>query len=310
MKQDLRNTLLNISGIQVAENVPLREMTTFRVGGPASLLITCSRTHAFREVLAVLRDHKQEVRVIGEGSNILAADRGLDAVVVRYLSRDPEISRQKDVLRVSGSALLDDVALYASEYGLVGLSFASGIPGTVAGAVVGNAGAFGRQMSDIVQSVEIVDDQGAARTVSAGEIAWAYRKTDIENKRWLVTAVRFVLESGSHASLVEDRREILALRSKKHPDYQNKPCAGSFFKNIVHTDGSRQAAGWFLEQAGCLGMRVGGAAVYDRHANIIVNEGQAAAADIVRLADIMRDAVRTSFGIDLEPEVRYWGFQG
>lgn len=285
----------------------LRDLTTFRLGGPCRALVDCRTAD---ELLAALRDGGEGALLIGGGSNLLVSDAGVDAVVLRYASDLPEVARAGEVWTVSGATRLDDLARLSVEYGLAGLVSCSGIPGTVGGAIAGNAGAFGEQIGDAVESVTLADRRGAVREATAGELGFGYRRSGLQQGTDVVVAARLRLRPGDAAALSARRTEILALRAEKHPDWRTTPTAGSFFKNIEPTSKAerRQAAGWFLEQAGALDLRVGGAHLFAKHANIIVADPGARAADVLALSRQMADAVQAKFHIRLEREVRLIGF--
>jgi UDP-N-acetylmuramate dehydrogenase len=210
---------------------------------------------------------------------------------------------------VSGATLLDHLARWAVGAGLEGVNMCSGIPGTVGGAVIGNAGAFGRQIGDVLESVLLMDPQGTVSRCPAQDLELAYRRTRLQAGGEVVLSARLRLVPGDAVRLQTEREEILALRREKHPDWHREPCIGSIFRNIEPTSkaGRRQAAGWFLEQAGVKDMRVGGAFIYPKHANIIVRDPQGTASDVHDLSLRMAEAVQTRFGLRLEREVRFLG---
>jgi UDP-N-acetylmuramate dehydrogenase len=193
---------------------------------------------------------------------------------------------------------------------LAGLNFSSGIPGTVGGAISGNAGAFGRQVSDVLKSVTIIDKEGEEKILNPQQCLFSYRYSRFRDSAEIILSARFQLQPGSSKALLNEREEILAMRKEKHPDYHALPCAGSFFKNLEPSESGekRQAAGWFLDQAGAKRMSVGGAAVFDQHANIIIKKtDRCTASDVYALSQKMQKAVMEKFGIELEPEVRLIG---
>jgi UDP-N-acetylmuramate dehydrogenase len=284
----------------------LSRYTTFRLGGPCERLFDCRTPEQLRDAVAgALGDFL----LIGGGSNLLVADEGVAAIVIRYYAEDARIERQDGELVVPGSALLDDVARYAAEQGLDGLICCTGIPGTVGGAIVGNAGAFGEQIGDRVKSVTLMNRHGVLREAAPAQLAFAYRRSGLQESRDIVVSARLALTPGDRGRLRAHRREILELRAAKHPDWRKTPTAGSFFKNVEPTSRAerRQAAGWFLEQAGAKALRVGGARTYERHANIIVADPGCTAADVYELSLRMARSVREKFGFDLQREVRLVG---
>lgn len=287
----------------------LAGFTTFQLGGPCRGLITCTTRLELRRAVETLGEAGEPFVLIGGGSNLLVSDKGLDSHVIRYYSDKPQIARQGNDLNVIASTRLDDLAAYAVLNGLDGLICCTGIPGTVGGAIVGNAGAFGEQIGDRVVSVTVMDKSGNERDLSSEELGFSYRHSVLADSDAIVISARIRLRPGDRERLRVRRQEILALRAAKHPDWTRIPTAGSFFKNIEPTSnaGRRQAAGWFLEQAGAKSLRVGGARTYEKHANIIVAERGCTAADVFELSRQMAVRVEDRFGIRLQREVRLLG---
>ena len=204
---------------------------------------------------------------------------------------------------------LDALVRFAADEGRAGLGFASGIPGTVGGGLVGNAGAFGTQLGDVLERVEVLARTGDAIVRQRAELEFRYRASSLQPTGEVVVRAWFRTAAGDSAKLKAERAEILAQRKEKHPDWRALPTAGSFFKNLPPETpgGPRRAAGKYLEQAGAKQMREGGAYVFPKHANIVIAGPGATAADVARLAARMAAAVREKSGFDLEPEVRFWG---
>lgn len=301
---------LKAAGITCRQGIPLADYTTFRLGGPCPLLIECGSPDEVRRVVRLLVDEQVPYVFIGGGSNLLVADAGVQDVVVRYVSPAPQIERQGQALWVSGGTLFDDLAAYSVREGLGELVTTSGIPGTVGGAIIGNAGAFGWQIADALRSVRLLDRQGHERLAEPAELQFSYRNSILKQTREIVLEADLLLPTGDPAALAAKRREILDLRAQKHPHLESDACAGSFFRNIEPTSKAerRQAAGWFLEQAGAKEMRVGEAKVFDRHANIIIKGGpECRAQDVLRLSERMAAAVHDKFGFELVREVQLLG---
>ncbi|MCX6997196.1 MAG: UDP-N-acetylmuramate dehydrogenase [Kiritimatiellaeota bacterium] len=300
---------LRAAGCAVRRPAPLADYTTFRLGGPCPALVACATPEQLTLALGELQTAGQDVVLIGGGSNLLVSDQGLPQVVIRYASDQPQIRRAGDGVEVSGSTGLDDLAAWTVAEGLDGLVYASGIPGTVGGAVAGNAGAFGRQIGDVVETVALLDQAGLLRTAAAGDLRFGYRCSRLQTSGEIVASLRLRLTPGDRAALRQQRAEFLDLRRRKHPDWRVLPTAGSFFKNIAPTSaaGRRQAAGWLLEQAGAQALRVRGARPFEKHANIIVRDGDCTAQDVFDLAQQMAAAVQQKFGLALEREVRLLG---
>jgi len=302
-------TALQEAGCEVQLDAPLSEVTTFRLGGPCRALVFCSNESQLVAAVKYLNEADGNFVLIGGGSNILISDEGLDKVVIRYCSDSCRPVREGDVLEVSGAVLLDDLARYAAECGLDGLVFACGIPGTLGGAIAGNAGAFGEQVGDVVESVLLMDHTGRTYRAPGGELGFKYRGSRLQETGEIIVSARVCLISDEKSDLLKRREEILSQRGEKHPDWRVIPTAGSFFRNIEPTSAAerRQAAGWFLEQVGALEMRVGGARVFEKHANIIVGGESCTAKDVLELSQKMAKAVEERFGFLLTPEVRIFG---
>jgi len=300
---------LPIENIPYAESVPLAELTTFRIGGPAPVVIYPRNIEELTRSASLCSRIAQDFYIIGRGSNILAADTGLSCPVICTRQKFSEISiNDQGILRASAGASTDDCAKIAAQNGWAGINFMSGIPGTIGGAVIGNAGAFGAQIGDVVIEVETLSPQGEIIAFKPEQLKFSYRHSFFKENVRIILGVTLKLSPSSVRQLEAQRQEYLALRSQKHVDYHKVPCAGSFFKNLITPSGERQPAGALLEQAGCKTLHCGGAAVFDGHANIIINTGHATAEDVVFLADEMRARVQAMFGVPLEPEVQMVGF--
>ena len=298
------------ASVRVLHGAELRNYTTFRLGGPCPALIDCPDAESLSASARLLVEHGVPLMVIGQGSNLLVSDEGLDAVVLRYCSEDvPCISFDGARVRVSGSTLLDDLARITIENSMGDLSFCSGIPGTVGGAIAGNAGAFGKQIGDVVESVRLMKLDGTLKVADADALQFAYRSSVLKETGAVVLDAVLKLKVEDRDAMLAERERILELRSTKHPDWKTQPCAGSVFRNIEPTSAAerRQAAGWFLEEAGAKTFRVGEAHLFERHANIIIAEEGASARDVFELSEKMISAVRECFGFDLVREIKLIG---
>ncbi|MBN2703411.1 MAG: UDP-N-acetylmuramate dehydrogenase [Pontiellaceae bacterium] len=296
--------------VRVVNDAPLSEYTTFGLGGRCPALLDCPDAEALCAAAQRLAEAGIEFEVIGQGSNLLVSDAGIDSVVLRYCAEEhPVVSVEGCCVRVSGNTLLNDLACTAIEHGVGDLTFCCGIPGTVGGAIAGNAGAFGRQIGDVVESVRLMEKDGTVREVAREELEFSYRSSALKQSGAVVLEALLRLEMCDIEAMRSERDEIMALRRSKHPDWRKTPCAGSVFRNIEPTSaaGRRQAAGWFLEQAGAKAFRVGGARLFDKHANIIVADAQATAEDVYRLSEMMISAVREKFGFELTREIKLLG---
>lgn len=295
---------------RVKTDALLRDYTTFRLGGRCPALVECPDADSLAQSVAVLAGSGRDFIVIGQGSNLLVSDRGIDAVVLRYCAEAaPCVAFDGCRVRVSGNTLIDDLARLSIERGAGDLSFCSGIPGTVGGAIAGNAGAFGRQIGDVVESVHLLERDGTRREVSSNELGFGYRSSILKQTGAVVLEAQLALRPEDIPTMRAERERILELRRAKHPDWKTLPCAGSVFRNVEPTSAAerRQAAGWFLEEAGAKSMRVGGARLFEKHANIIVADPAATAQDVYDLSEKMVAAVRTRFGFELVREIQLLG---
>ncbi len=312
-KNDLDPLYFKGLGVDIVNGAPLSDHTTFQLGGQCRALLNCRHPHQLEQTIAYLAKNHLPFILIGGGSNIIVSDHGIDCHVIRYKSSSLLIEQDGNDLIVMGSTLLDHLALFAAENSLEGLNYTSGVPGTVGGAIVGNAGAFGRQIGDVVKSVELISRTGTKRTAEGRELKFSYRDSLLKETEEIIISARLCLSKGHQEQLMKERRDILQLREQKHPNLVLHPSAGSIFRNIEPTSqaGKRQAAGWFLEQSGAKPLKVGGAVVFEKHANIIVKETGGCAQDVFDLTRQMAQLVQEKYGIRLIREVRFVGeFEG
>lgn len=294
----------------VIPSARLADYTTFQLGGPCPAMIDCPDEDTLAAAAVALCEAAVEFMVIGQGSNLLVADAGIPTVVLRYCTEDqPLVVEEANRVRVSGSTLLDDLARLTLEQELGDATFCSGIPGTVGGAIVGNAGAFGRQIGDLVESVDVLELDGTRHRLLAEELGFEYRSSALKQSGGIVLSAVLKLEQGDVEMMQKERDRIMELRRSKHPDWKTMPCAGSVFRNIEPTSAAerRQAAGWFLEEAGAKEFCVGGAHLFEKHANIIIADPEASASDVFRLTEKMIAAVRSKFGFELSREIKLIG---
>lgn len=301
---------LAATGAAPRPGLPLAEVTTFRLGGPCPLLLDCSTPATVADVVRLLLADALPYRLIGGGSNLLVSDRGLPEIVVRFVSDAVDVQRDGDRITVNAGTSLDRLALYTCEQGLAGFVNTSGIPGTVGGAVVGNAGAWGWQVADALESLSLLTPAGDVVDADPAALGFAYRHSDLKTNGHIVLTATFRLAAAEPATLLAERAEILAKRAEKHPHLATEPCAGSFFRNVEPSSKAdrRQAAGFFLEEAGAKAMRQGGAVVFRKHANIIIKaDASCTAQDVLTLSARMAAAVKAMHGLDLRREVLVTG---
>jgi UDP-N-acetylmuramate dehydrogenase len=297
------------SAITISENKPLSECTSFRLGGLCPLFIDNPSAEVFPEIIRLLNKSRMPFLVIGQGSNLVVSDSGLDCAVIRFLSETPLIQSDKNRVTVSGNTLLESLARFTSENAVGDLSTCSGIPGTVGGGIAGNAGAFGRQIGDCLVSAEILCPDGHVQTVNHEELDFSYRHSRLKETGEIILAAVFELPAANREILQAERKRILEFRRVHHPDWHAIPCAGSIFRNIGSTSAAerRKSAGYFLEEAGARKLSVGGARIYEKHANIIIADKSCTAQDVWELSKQMIHAVKVKFDIELTREVQFLG---
>ena len=302
-----------IEDATIEEDAPLSAVCTFQLGGPCRRLITCASPMALIETVRLLAQRAEPYVLMGGGSNLLISDHGFDGTVVRFVREALKARRLGTQVTVSACASLDDLAAYTAKEGVEGLMCCTGIPGTIGGAIVGNAGAWGRQIGDVLESVILVLPDGELSEAAPRNLDFGYRRSRLQSATAWVAGARFRLMEADPSVLDRERQEILRKRAERHPDWRTLPCIGSIFRNIEPSSSAdrRQAAGWFLEQAGAKEMRVGGARFFEKHANIIVKDKDCTAQDVYDLLTQMRQAVREKFDLELVREVRLLGrFRG
>lgn len=285
------------SGIFMEE--PMKKHTTFRVGGPADVLVQPDET-VLAAVLALCRQHHVPYSFIGNGSNLLVGDKGIRGVVIEMTEPMGNIEVQGTRITAQAGAMLSKIANTAASNGLGGMEFAAGIPGSVGGAVVMNAGAYGGEMKDIIKRVYVLDENGAQLELDRDALDLGYRHSCIPDKKYIVTKVVLELVPRDEAEIRSEMKELNEKRAEKQP--LQYPSAGSTFKRP-----EGYFAGKLIMDAGLRGYQVGGAQVSEKHCGFVINKGDATAADICQLMQDVADKVQAQFGVVLEPEVKMIG---
>jgi len=278
------------------EGISLKGLTTFRIGGPARFLAEPAYVDELQGLCALAREEGWPLLLLGGGSNLLVGDKGFPGLVVltRALRR---VKIEGDRIWAQSGASLTALAILAQEAGLSGLEALGGIPGTLGGGLIMNAGAFGRFLGELVEEVEVLID-GKVEVLTGDELDWGYRKSGLEGKILVGATLRLV-----HGDREGIGREMALLNRKKRESQPlDEPSAGSVFKNPPG-----KGAGRLIEMAGLKGFRVGDAMVSRLHANFIVNMGKAKAKDVVNLIGVIKGAVEGTFSVSLEEEIIYAG---
>lgn len=310
--------------MEIKKNIPLAPLTTFRIGGPAKFFCEPKGEEEILEALNYAKENNLEIFVLGGGSNILVSDQGFDGLVIRMLNTECQIVDTK--IECGGGLLLSEVVKLTTQNSLTGLEWAAGIPGTVGGAIRGNAGIPLGSMADNIESVKIWEIQSAKiEILEKDKCKFEYRNSIFkENKNLIIISAVLKLEKGNKEEIESKIKEIIENRNKMiHPN-PKEPSSGSFFKNpkvenpeliaSFERDTGQKAnegkipAGWLIDEVGLRGKKLGGAQVSEKHANFVVNPGEARAEDIVMLASFVKMKVRDELGVQLSEEIQYVGF--
>ncbi len=278
---------------------PMSRHITFRVGGPADYYVRPGREQ-IEPVAALCREFEIPWMVKGNGSNLLVGDKGVRGLVMELGKMAEHITVEGTVVRAEAGALLSAVALQAARQELTGMEFASGIPGSIGGAVVMNAGAYGGEMKQILRKVTVLTPEGQEKELSLAELDLGYRHSCIPENRYIVLEAELELQKGNGEAIRQQMAELKEQRFAKQPlEY---PSAGSTFKRP-----EGYFAGKLIQDAGLRGYQVGGAQVSEKHCGFVINRGQATAGDIRQLIRDVQDRVEARTGVRLEPEVRFTG---
>lgn len=289
-------------GCGVTQHAPMSAATTFKVGGPADLLIDLPSAEAAVQVLRTCREEGIPYLFIGNGSNLVFGDKGFRGAVLRLMEEEPVLQPElgEGMLYAPAGMQLKKLCQFVRDHSLSGLEFAFGIPGTVGGAVYMNAGAYGGEMADVVQLVHCIAPDGERGFLPAAELAFGYRHTALMERDLVVIGVTLKLTPGDYDTIAATMKDLMGRRREKQPlEY---PSAGSFFKRP-----EGYFAGKLIQDAGLKGFTVGGAQVSEKHSGFVINRGGATAADLVALRNHVQDKVFAEFGVHLEPEVRFVG---
>lgn len=302
--------------IHIARNKTIRQFTTFGIGGKAEFFCEVRTPRALREVIAWAKDRGVQWRLIAGGSNVVLRDGVIPGLLIRIAGGSVR-SMGDGMCYADAGVPLTRLVTFSTRHGLSGLESLAGIPGTVGGAIVGNAGAYGHSIEEIVSRVRVWDGKGD-RWIAPKDCAFAYRESIFKHNRWIVLGAEFVFTKGDAQELIARSKHIIAERLKKYP--RGLRCPGSYFKNVPVTMASPMAlgridaskiiagkipAGYLLEAVGAKGMRRGDIMVAEYHGNLILNCGRGSARDVRALAAELKARVKKRFGIVLEEEVRY-----
>ena len=301
MNQNFYDKLNNvIAKDSILLDEPMSRHTTFRVGGPADFFVTPKAKEEVRDVIRICKEAGMPYYIIGNGSNLLVSDAGYRGVIVQIYKEMNEVKVEGDLVKAQAGALLSGIAAKALGAELSGFEFASGIPGTLGGACVMNAGAYGGEMKDVLESVTVLTGEGKIIELGRNELELGYRTSVIAKKGYIVLGAVLKLERGDGEKIKTYMDELKEKRVTKQPlEY---PSAGSTFKRP-----EGYFAGKLIEDAGLRGFQVGGAQVSEKHCGFVINRDHATAADIMELMRQVQIRVKENSGVDLEPEVKRLG---
>ncbi len=301
MKQTVAQKLTDILDEKnVLLNEPMKNHTTFRIGGNADALVLPQSVTELRQVLELAKEHAVPVCIIGNGSNLLVSDRGIRGIVIQIYRNMSQVTFDGTTVTAQAGILLSRLAKEAAARTLSGLEFAAGIPGTLGGAVTMNAGAYGPEMKDVVTQVTYLDETAEVRRIAVESCGFGYRTSRFADKNCIVLETQMELAQGNAEEIRAKMEDLAQRRSSKQP--LELPSAGSTFKRPPG-----DFAGRLIEEAGLKGFQIGGAAVSEKHSGFVVNMGGATAVDVRSLIAHIQCVVREKFDIVLEPEIKMVG---
>lgn len=301
MNQEIYTGLCEIAGQeQVQQDEMMSRHTTFRIGGPADFFVVPEDMDTLKRVAEFCREEQIPFYILGNGSNLLVGDRGYRGVIIQIYKNLNEIQVEGTRVRAQAGAMLSVIAKRALAHSLTGFEFASGIPGTLGGAVVMNAGAYGGEMKDILKEAVVLTPEGEILTIPGEEMRFGYRTSIVAEKNYIVLEAVLQLRTGEQEAIRQQMEELKEKRTTKQP--LELPSAGSTFKRPAG-----YFAGKLIMDAGLRGFTVGGAQISEKHCGFVVNKGGATAADVRELMRRVNERVQQQFGVSLEPEVKMLG---
>lgn len=288
---------------QVLAQAPMKNFTTWRVGGPADLLVIPHTVEDVQEILLFTKKHQLPLMVIGNGSNILVRDGGIRGLVLKLAGGLKSYHLEGNILVAEGGVMLPTLSKIALKESLSGLEFAAGIPATLGGAIIMNAGAFGQEIGSIVEHVELIDFEGKQKKLSGDELKFSYRKSALQSKKEIIIRAALQLQPGIKEDIAASMKAKLSFRKKMQP--LDHPTAGSVFCNPPD-----DYAGRLIEAVGLKGYSIGDAVISTKHANFIINRGNATGREILTLIKTIQERVYEQKGVLLVPEVLIMGEEG
>ena len=301
MDQKIIERFSNLLGNEkVRINEPMNRHTTFRIGGPADYFLLPSSSEEVKGILEICKEESLQYFILGNGSNLLVSDEGYRGVIIQLYRNYGGLTVEGTEIRAGAGVLLSQIAAAARNESLTGFEFAGGNPGTLGGADVMKAGAYGGELKDVLKEAVVMDREGNIFTVPVEKLAMGYRTSLVKTAGYLVLEVVISLKKGSQEEIRDTMKDLADRRISKQPlEY---PSAGSTFKRP-----EGYFAGKLIMDAGLRGYQVGGAQVSEKHCGFVINKGNATAADVCRLMADVQAKVQEQFGVTLEPEVKFLG---
>lgn len=297
---ELQEKFENRSFGRVLFNEPMKKHTTFKIGGPADIMIIPSNEEELIESVKFCRENNIDFLIMGNGSNLLIKDGGLRCVVIKINEDFNDIKVNNNKIYCQAGALLSTTSKVALKHSLKNLEFASGIPGTIGGAITMNAGAYGGEMKDIVNKVRVLDKNNEIKEYTNEEMNFRYRNSRVGDEGLIVLGVELGLESGDYSAIEEIIKDLTYKRTSKQP--LELPSGGSTFKRP-----EGYFAGKLIEDSGLRGLRHGGAGVSEKHCGFVVNLDNATCKDVLHLISVIQKVVRDNYDVELETEIKLLG---
>lgn len=303
MDQKFIDELYRIVGeLNIRFEEPMAKHTTFQIGGAAQIFVIPKTTEEIGQIVQLCKVMKVPLFVLGHGSNLLVSDAGMEGVVLQLYDNYSDFSINGNQVSARAGVMLSKLGYAVKEEGLTGFEFAAGIPGTLGGAVVMNAGAYGGEMKDIITAVQLMDENGNLLEKTCDEMEFSYRHSILTEQKFIVLGATITLEKGNKRAIEERMEELAVARRAKQP--LEFPSAGSTFKRP-----KGYFAGKLIMDAGLCGYQVGGAQVSEKHCGFVINKGNATATDVLQLITDVKDKVYEKYQVELEPEIKLVGRQ-
>ena len=301
MKKEFYDALTQLTAEKnVLTDEPMKKYVTFRVGGAADYFVSPESAEEVQKIILLCKEAGMPYYILGNGSNLLVSDHGYRGVIIQIYKSMSEVSVKGELVTAQAGALLSAIAAKAAEESLTGFEFASGIPGTIGGAAVMNAGAYGGEMKDVLEQVTVLTKEGELLTLPREELEMGYRTSRVARNQYIVLDAVIRLTHGEQKQIRETMNELKEKRTTKQPlEY---PSAGSTFKRP-----EGYFAGKLIEDAGLRGFQVGGAQVSEKHCGFVINKDNATAAEVRELIRQVSERVKANSGVTLEPEVKMLG---